>query len=505
MATDGPALLDGNDFLWKYNQRLLEDNQALRREVGNLRLHYTLATAEVQRTRDELHRTQEQNTLLKQRVADLTAEVKHKSVPAFVKPNVPRKRKRRPGRPPGHEPALRPMPDHIDTHQQVPLPVDDQGQACCPRCNAPLSDVENLQRIYEDLVIVQPLVTCYHTARGYCPRCRDYVESRAPDQPPAADVSHGQLGLNSLATVVLLRVKYRLPVAQISDLFTQVFGLHNCPGAICKQVQRVARWWEKAYEHLKLKFRTADVVYADETGWRTDGRNGYLWTLANDRQTLFHVDRSRSGQVIADLLGEGFGAGDGTLVSDFYSAYNCMGGSKQKCNTHLLRELREVVARRPELKDHPFFRRCKRLIKHMLRLKKRRLEMVPQEYEHQVQLAEKRLEELSQQTWNDPDADRLTARLAKYRRELTTFLHRPEVDGTNNAAERALRPAVVMRKITGGSRSAKGARAWAVLASILRTAEQQDRPLLETIKTLMRMQWAGLDPTLLTDAAPAGP
>jgi len=75
--------------------------------------------------------------------------------------------------------------------------------------------------------------------------------------------------------------------------------------------------------------------------------------------------------------------------------------------------------------------------------------------------------------WDDPDATRLTARLRKYRDKLTTFLHKPELDGTNNAAERALRPAVVMRKITGGSRSESGAKAWSILASVMRTASSK--------------------------------
>jgi len=70
---------------------------------------------------------------------------------------------------------------------------------------------------------------------------------------------------------------------------------------------------------------------------------------------------------------------------------------------------------------------------------------------------------------------------------------------TNNAAERALRPAVVMRKITGGSRSESGAQAWAVLACVMRTAEQQGRDVVDTIKTLLRTSWAGKNIALLTD------
>ncbi len=99
------------------------------------------------------------------------------------------------------------------------------------------------------------------------------------------------------------------------------------------------------------------------------------------------------------------------------------------------------------------------------------------------------------------DANRLAGRLRKYRDKLTTFLHDPRVDGTNNAAERALRPAVVMRKITGGSRSESGAQAWAILASVMRAAEQQGHDVVKTIKTLLRASWAGEKTTLLTDTS----
>jgi hypothetical protein len=117
----------------------------------------------------------------------------------------------------------------------------------------------------------------------------------------------------------------------------------------------------------------------------------------------------------------------------------------------------------------------------------------PAVYAGRVGGAERRLTRLGETTWADPDADRIAARLKKHRDRLTTFLHKPEVDATNNAAERPLRPAVVMRKVTGGSRSQAGADAWATLASITRTAEQHGRDVLETIKSLLKAHWAGKD------------
>lgn len=447
-----------------------------------------------------------ENKTLKQKLADLTAELKQRprrSPPPFVKADVPLRHKRKPGRKKGHVAALRPMPEKIDVHETVAVPVDNFGKACCPECRSQLSGVEHHERIVEELVPSEVITTCYHTTSGWCPHCRKPVESRGENQPPAADLPQAQLGLNALCTAMVMRVCYRLPLRQITRLFLDLPGLKISPGAIVKQIKRVGKWLEKQYHRLKLVIRAAGVVHADETGWRTNGKNGYLWTLNTAEHTLYHVDRSRGGKVIVDLLGKAFGHGDQTLVSDFYGVHDQFDGPQQKCLVHLLRELRDTVGKRSELADHRFFKRCKRLVQDMLRLKKRRGNLKAANYWRQVERIERRLEDLAKQQWNDPDADRLAGRLSKYRSKLTTFLHKKEVDGTNNAAERAIRPAVVMRKITGGSRSAEGARAWAILASVMRTAEQQGRNVLETLKTLLRAEWSGKDIALLTDALPA--
>ena len=503
--------MDGREL--KQYERWQEEVQHLRRENQHLRLELMACRPALYRADQQIDRLQQrnrdlaaENKGLKQRVKDLEGKLKAKpSPPAFVKANVPARGRKRPGRKKGHPAALRPMPDQIDVHEQVNVPIDHFGKPCCPECRSQLSDVQHHERYVEELVPSQVLTTCYHTTSGWCPCCRKQIESRAENQPPAADLPHAQLGLNALSTAMVMRVCYRLPFRQITQLFLQLPGLKISPGAIVKQIKRVARWLEKQYHRLKLVLRAAGVVHADETGWRTNGKNGYLWTLTTADQspcTLYHLDRSRGADVIVDLLGRAFGSGgDQTLVSDFYSVYDQFDGPQQKCLTHLLRELRDTIAKRPELGSHEFFRRCKKLVQDMLRLKKRRGKLKAAQYWRQVELVEKRLEALGQQQWNDADADRLTGRLSKYRTKLTTFLHRMEVDGTNNAAERAIRPAVVMRKITGGSRSQAGARAWAILASVMRTAEQQGRDVLDTLKTLLRAEWAGKNIGLLTDTS----
>lgn len=500
-------LLRQLDALKQEAQQLRSENRHLRLDRDAWRIQLHEAGQRIDRLERRLEKAQRERDLLAQRVADLSGQLAHKPTestspqpPAFVKANVTTTRRRKPGRKAGHPAALRPMPTVVDVYQPVPAPVDGSGCCCCPDCRTQLSDVKRHERVVEDFTPAKVRTTCYQTVSGYCPSCRRRQETRADDQPPPADLPHAQLGLNALATAAVMRVCYRMPLRQITRLFAHLPGLRISPGGIVKQLKRLSRWLAGQYDRLKLALRAAGVVHADETGWRTDGRNGHLWTLTNAKHTLFHVDRSRGAQVILNLLGESFGhEGGGKLVSDFYSVYDKIGGEQQKCLVHLLRELRDTVAGRPELVDHAFFRKCKRLVQDMLRLKANRTSLDPTVYARRVGLIEKRLADLSAESWPDADATRLTKRLAKYRKQLTTFLHHAEVDGTNNAAERALRPAVIMRKITGGSRSASGAQAWSVLASIMRTAEQQGRDLMDTLKTLLKAHWSGQDIYLLTD------
>jgi transposase len=361
-----------------------------------------------------------------------------------------------------------------------------------------LFDLEDREHVVEDIIPAKVVVTCYHTRSGWCPCCRKQVESRAAQQPPAANIPHGQLGINALATAMLLRITHRLPFRQVTQVFANLPELSVSPGAITRQVQRIAGWFEGDYEKLMVELRCAEHVYADETGWRTNGRNGHLWAVTSPRQTLYHVNKSRGGKVIRKLLGKAFG---GTLVSDFYSAYAAMDCKKQKCLTHLLRELAECAGKFPAFAAGSFFLQSRRLIRQMLLLKGQWDELGDQRYGARVVQLETRLEQLATADYAEANAKRIARRMRKHLKELTAFLHEKDLDGTNNAAERAIRPAVVARKISGGSRSKNGAAAWATLASLMRSANQQGKNLLETLKSMLMAAWAADKPPTM----PAGP
>jgi transposase len=485
-----------------------EDLRWLQLTVEFLQRQVTSLSHQVQERGRQIRRLEEENRLLRQRLVEQQQppppppppppQDPPAPPPPFVKPPVGKHRRKRPGRKAGHQAALRPPPPKIDRTVDVPLPRGQGGRPACPCCAAALRKLKRHARLVEDLVPATVLVTRYRTHSGWCPQCRRRVESRAPEQPPAADVPHAQLGLNALATVAMLRLANRLPMRQVTQWLADGPGLRLCAGAVARQLQRLGDWLGGEWQSLQRRVRAASAVHADETAWRTAGRNQWLWTLCDPRHTLYHVDASRGGRVVRRLLGGAFG---GTLVSDFYSAYNTVRCPQQKCLTHLLRELRETAARSPPFAAGVFYRRGKRLAKDLLAHKRRWDELDDQAYTDGARRLERRLAALAdahrRDATADPDTRRLAERLWRHRDQLTAFLWEREVDGTNNAAERALRPIVVARKVSGGSRSAAGARATAVVASVLRTARQQGRNVLATLKQLLVNSWAGGQPGTL--------
>lgn len=204
----------------------------------------------------------------------------------------------------------------------------------------------------------------------------------------------------------------------------------------------------------------------DETSWREEGQNGYLWVQATEGAQAtrqYTYDQSRAGSVARALVG----AEDaGVLVTDFYAAYDQVPGAKQRCWAHLLRDvhaLGEAHPARPDVQD--WVQALKGLYK-----RARALDTTPLSERARAQLAgecERRSRALARcyrRTDGHP-AQVLAQRLHRYESELFTFVRTSGVPATNNVAERAVRPLVITRKISGGSRSATGSQVRCDLAT----------------------------------------
>jgi transposase len=480
---------------WKAEVQFLRaENQHLQLELRACRPELHHAGLRVGELEDRIKTLEAENRRLRQQVQELTAVAaaaspsSSPSLPPFVKANVkPKGRRKRPGRKAGHAAALRPMPEKVDQVVDVPLATDANGRELCPRCRGVLAALKGHERLVEDLTPSNLLVTKFTTHSGHCINCDRRVESRAPHQPPAADVPHGQIGLNALALGVMLRVRHRLPFRQISVVLQRIAGLSVSPGGLVKQLKRIARWLRGEYEQLILRMRASGVIHADETGWRIDGHNAWAWVFTQPLLTLFVVDPSRGRDVVKETLGEAFG---GKLVCDFYGAYDGIDCDKQRCLTHLLRELKELAEKDESFAADPWAVKLKRWCKDGIAHKKKWKSLSDPKYELGASRLEDRLDGLVKLNPAHAEAKRLHKRVKKYRRELTRFLWQEQLEPTNNPAERALRPLVVARKVSGGSRSMPATQAWATLSSVLATQEQNGRNVLEETKKLLMDYWA---------------
>jgi hypothetical protein len=370
---------------------------------------------------------------------------------------------KKPGRKPGHVGARRPIPDHIDSKKVSTLKV-------CPFCGGDPGEPCDYARYYvEDMIPARPHVTLfleglYRTA--CCGR-----EARAPRHEDRLFDSTVSLGPEVLLHAVYLRMGLGLSYRKAADALERLCGLSVTPGGLALALKRCARYFEPEYNLIVAAARRAMYLNADETGWRVTAKGAWCWVFTNDRLVLFTIDPSRGAKVLGRILGNRF---KGVLTSDFYAAYGTIPCEKQKCLAHLLREISRIE------KLWPRSREIKRVSKTVwdviqagLRLKARREKLTEETFERKFQELRSRLGALSYFGNKNADCARVVARIWKHQDELLTFVKHAQVEYHNNAAERDIRPSVLLRKTTGGNWSWSGARSHEILMTVLQTCRRR--------------------------------
>ncbi|MGH7417070.1 MAG: IS66 family transposase [Candidatus Rokuibacteriota bacterium] len=363
------------------------------------------------------------------------------------------------GRPPGHSGTTWCLPAGAAAAvEQVELPL-----VRCPRCGGRVRRRGDWQdHVVLDLPPLAAVFRNFRHERGYCPRCRQTVRApAAADEPP-----HGHLGMRLLALVASLKSQAGMSYAKIQALL-QEFQVPVSRAALVHSVRRVAEWLQPRYAALRQQVRAAPVVYADETGWPVDGKNGWMWAFTTGPATLYAAEPTRARTVAAAVLGEDQ---EGVLVTDFYAVYESLRREHQYCWAHLLREAKEVAA-----VGGPVARRLHQTLArifHDATVLQERLPLGRPAVQYRAMHGiHRRLSRLRQGASRNPDVERLKQRIARTQEGLLTFLWRPEIAPTANLGERKIRPVVVARKLNGGSRSWSGARAHAVLMSCLQSLD----------------------------------
>jgi transposase len=381
------------------------------------------------------------------------------------KPNRAERRaaNKRKGRP-GVFRALAPNPDRI---------IESVVERC-PHCEHTLTPADQSGfHAYDHIELppLHPVITRIHRHRGVCPSCR-----RGFSAPPPTGMPPGSpFGPDLTALILHLHVTQAIGFERLVRLLDEVFGIGISEGAIANILARAGAPLTAAAETTATEVRNSKVVASDETSARVEGKNWWQWVLLSSTAVHHLIADSRSAAVLTDFLGE---TKPDVWVADRYAAQAGHGKERQLCLAHLLRDAQYAI----DAGDTGFAPGFYKLLQRAVGIGRRRPEL------KDTTLAQYRADldrGLDRLLATDPTTEaghKLARGIRKCRGDLFVFVTRRDVPATNNDCERALRPSVIFRKVTGGFRSQWGARTYADALSVIATGRLHRHSALQALR-----------------------
>lgn len=445
------------------NQALLAQGREAAAQVGAL-------LAQVQTLTGEVAALREENAQLRAERGEEQPGASTRRPPTWAKAKAPkpatqRERKRRAAE---HNHGRRRLPATAVTR------TVEHAVATCPHCQTALEGGRAARRVQViDLPPPPPVEVVEHVLiERRCPHCRRRVRPAAPGDA-AGRLGQCRFGPRLVAALAVWRTLERLPIRQLQARLGREHGLALSRGGIMRLLHLAAQQAAPAYAQIRTQVQASPVIHLDETSWREDGQHGYVWVATTPDACLFHRDPSRSGQVVDALLGA---QTERAFVTDFSAAYDHCPEQHQRCWAHLWRAIDELQAQHPQDLTLAAWVEAIRAIWHAAAAPRPAAEDGEGRAARRARFARARRYERQILACCPADlpVDRphavLAARLRRYLDDLFTFVRDPAVPPTNNLAERRLRPLVIGRKISGGTRSKAGSDDRMILASVLQTA-----------------------------------
>jgi len=352
----------------------------------------------------------------------------------------------------------------------------------CPSCgSSSLSECAHIEEhIQEDIIIPTTETVLYRRHHYYCKSCKKVVAVKDKGELPKSYV-----GPKAKSLTAFLKYVIKISDRDIRMIFKKVFNLDIATSSITGFKGQLKEKALPLYGQLLEELKKSPFIHADETGWRMDGDNHWLWKFSDKRICVSHIDKSRGQKVVENMLGKSYG---GVLISDFLSAYNKITTkAKQRCLVHIFRDLDNVIEYWSS--DKEVVRYCNRLTKIFKDAISLCKEYKDKEWDELYYMKRARLNDtLKDFDFPNPNKSilrRFVKRLKRHKGELLTFLYEKGVDYHNNHAEQQIRPDVIFRKITFGNRSLEGAQNHSVLMTILQTAKLNNMDPLATLENIL--------------------
>lgn len=397
-------------------------------------------------------------------------------------PRNKRKSKKRRGGQPGHPKHERPLiPTEQCDHVEVLKPKE------CRRCNATLSgsDPDPLRHQVWELPEIKPHVTEYQRHRLPCACCG---ETTCAPLPPG--VPQGQSGPRLMAFTALLMAYYRQSKRRTAEFLETLLGQPCSAGLTVKIQNHVTTAARPAYEELAAALPTQGHVNADETGTKEQNGKAWLWTFVASCFTVFAVRATRAATAVDQLLTEAF---CGIVTCDRAKMYWRV-GRIQWCWAHLKRDFQGLIDRgdnQTKRLGYDLRRMTCKLFEHWGDYRDGRISRAA--FVRRMAPVRREVERLLLRGIESGNKSLvgMCQELYEHREWLWMFVRDENVEPTNNAGERALRHAVIWRKLSFGTQSANGSRFVETMLTVIETCRQQRRSTLEYLTATMKAHLAG--------------
>jgi Transposase IS66 family/zinc-finger binding domain of transposase IS66 len=334
----------------------------------------------------------------------------------------------------------------------------------CTHCGS--DDLEPTKSFDDHIVadIPEPKLE-WHRYRRHVYRCRCCAKTCQGRGDLELPGSH--IGPRTRLLTAYSRAHLGISLGKTQNLLHDFFGLTVSRAGLLGHLHWAGQLFEPIVEELFERLRNSPVVQGDETGWRINGQTAWAWCFRDPKLALFLIDRHRSRDVLVRVLGESFA---GTLVSDFYAAYNRFNCPKQRCLVHLLRELDKLRDELPWQSVRAFIQPLMTLCQDAIQLGKDRDTLSVSAFDQAHQNIHDRFDDLILGCRSrHPECLRIWRRLFKHCDELFTFLDDPRVPADNNGCERDIRSLAAARNDGGVHRAEWSAAAFARIKSVIVT------------------------------------
>ena len=442
---------------------------------------------------------------LEARVVDLENRLKLNSTNSSKPPSSdPIGMKRKPpaspsgkkrGGQPGHRKAYRALvpPEKIrETTHCKPT--------ACRRCGNELcgDDPDPLIHQVAELPKIEPIVDEYRLHRLTCPGCGATTCAVLPPGVPT-----GCFGAYLQAVLATLAGAYRLSKRQVQQLVSDLFTLSISTGMVSKLERQSTFTLESPYNELAISVHESEAVNIDETSWRENRHKAWLWATVTSLCTVFTIVNRRSGEVAMALLG----TKDPQVVgSDRFSAYEWIKAFwRQVCWAHLRRDFQAMIDRGGEGESigRRLLSLSNRLFRHWHRVRDGTLQW--NAFQERMHRLRREVKQALLEGSRCPCAKTAATcfELLKVEEGLWTFARVKGIEPTNNVVERALRHAVIWRRISGGTDSVQGSRFVERMLTVVATCRQQRRNVLDYLTSCFEADRRGeAIPSLLPVTSP---